>query len=87
MSKKNKNSTFQMIADIEGDIKDIFDINTPGNVSILPVRSMVLFPGVVSPILIGRESSKVVIQKAEKKDELLGVICQRYPDVNLPFQD
>jgi ATP-dependent Lon protease len=87
MSKKNKNSTFQMIADIEGDIKDIFDINTPGNVSILPVRSMVLFPGVVSPILIGRESSKVVIQKAEKKDELLGVICQRDPDVNLPLQD
>ena len=76
-----------MIADIEGDIKDIFDINTPGNVSILPVRSMVLFPGVVSPILIGRESSKVVIQKAEKKDELLGVICQRDPDVNLPLQD
>ena len=87
MSKKDKNSTFQMIADIEGDIKDIFDINTPGNVSILPVRSMVLFPGVVSPILIGRESSKVVIQKAEKKDELLGVICQRDPDVNLPLQD
>ena len=76
-----------MIADIEGDIKDIFDINTPSNVSILPVRSMVLFPGVVSPILIGRESSKIVIQKAEKKGELLGVVCQRDPDVNLPLQD
>ena len=87
MSKKNKNSTFQMIADIEGDIKDIFDINVPGNVSILPVRNMVLFPGVVSPILIGRDSSKIVIQKAEKKDELLGVVCQRDPDVNLPLQD
>lgn len=87
MSKKNNNSAFQMIADIEGDIKDIFDINTPSNVSILPVRSMVLFPGVVSPILIGRESSKIVIQKAEKKGELLGVVCQRDPDVNLPLQD
>ena len=76
-----------MIADIEGDIKDIFDVNTPSNVSILPVRSMVLFPGVVSPILIGRESSKIVIQKAEKKGELLGVVCQRDPDVNLPLQD
>lgn len=87
MSKKNNNSAFQMIADIEGDIKDIFDVNTPSNVSILPVRSMVLFPGVVSPILIGRESSKIVIQKAEKKGELLGVVCQRDPDVNLPLQD
>ena len=87
MSNQNKNSAFQMIADIEGDIKDILNINTPDNVPILPVRNLVLFPGVVSPILIGRDSSKIVIQKAEKRGELIGIICQRDPEVDVPLQE
>lgn len=87
MSNQNKNSAFQMIADIEGDIKDILNINAPDNVPILPVRNLVLFPGVVSPILIGRDSSKIVIQKAEKRGELIGIICQRDPEVDVPLQE
>ena len=87
MSNQNKNSAFQMIADIEGDIRDIINVNTPDNVPILPVRNLVLFPGVVSPILIGRDSSKIVIQKAEKKGELIGIICQRDPEVDVPLQE
>ena len=87
MSNQNKNSAFQMIADVEGDIRDILNINTPDNVPILPVRNLVLFPGVVSPILIGRDSSKIVIQKAEKKGELIGVVCQRDPEVDVPLQE
>ena len=87
MSNQNKNSAFQMIADIEGDIKDILNIIPPDNVPILPVRNLVLFPGVVSPILIGRDSSKIVIQKAEKRGELIGIICQRDPEVDVPLQE
>ena len=87
MSNSNKNSAFQMIADIDGDFKDIINVNTPTSVSILPVRNLVLFPGVVSPILIGRDSSKIVIQKAEKKGEIIGIICQRDPEVDVPLQE
>jgi ATP-dependent Lon protease len=87
MSNQNKNSAFQMIADIEGDINDILNVNVPDNVPILPVRNLVLFPGVVSPILIGRDSSKIVIQKAEKRGDLIGVICQRDPEVDVPLQE
>ena len=87
MSNPNKNSAFQMIADVEGDFQDILNVNTPPHVSILPVRNLVLFPGVVSPILIGRNSSKMVIQKAEKKGDLIGIVCQRDPEVDVPMQD
>lgn len=87
MSNSSKNSAFQMIADIDGDFKDIINVNTPNSVSILPVRNLVLFPGVVTPILIGRDQSKIVIQKAEKKGELFGIICQRDPDVDVPLQE
>lgn len=87
MSNSSKNSAFQMIADIDGDFQDVINVNTPSSVPILPVRNLVLFPGVVSPILIGRDSSKIVIQKAEKKGEIIGIICQKDPDVDVPLQE
>jgi len=87
MSNPNKNQAFQMIADVEGDFHDIIKGKTPDNLPILPVRNLVLFPGVVSPILIGRDSSKMVVQKAEKRGELIGVVCQRDPDVDVPMQE
>ena len=76
-----------MIADVEGDFHDIIKGKTPDNLPILPVRNLVLFPGVVSPILIGRDSSKMVVQKAEKRGDLIGVVCQRDPDVDVPMQE
>ncbi len=74
-----------MIADIDGDFKDLLDHQQkPDVVPVLPVRNLVLFPGVVSPILIGRASSKTLVQKAEKKNLVICVIPQRDPDVDDP---
>ena len=87
MSKQNKNAAFQMIADIEGDFKDLIDNQTPDTAPILPVRNLVLFPGVVTPILIGRDSSKTLVQKAEKKGTIICVIPQKDPDVDFPQQE
>ena len=84
--KNQKNTAFQMIADIEGDYNDMLLGDTPEVVPVLPVRNLVLFPGVVSPILIGRESSKVLIQQAEKKHFTIGVVTQRDPEVEIPLQ-
>ncbi len=87
MSDQNKNQAFQMIADIEGDIQDLFNANVPTTVPVLAVRNLVLFPGVVSPILIGRESSKKLVQKAEKTGSVIGIVCQRDPDVEFPMKE
>ena len=76
-----------MIADIEGDISSLIGDKTPDTAPILPVRNLVLFPGVVSPILIGRPSSKQLIQKSEKKGVIICVIPQRDPDVDVPMKD
>ena len=83
---KQKNTAFQMIADIEGDYNDLMHGDTPEVVPVLPVRNLVLFPSVVSPILIGRESSKLLIQQAEKKHFVIGVVTQRDPEVERPVQ-
>ncbi|MBR1395319.1 MAG: endopeptidase La [Prevotella sp.] len=77
-----------MIADIEGDFKDLINnVPTPDEVPILPVRNLVLFPGVVSPILIGRESSSVLIKRAEKRSMVIGIVCQRDPEVDEPTKE
>ena len=81
-----KNTAFQMIADIEGDYNDLMLGDAPKVVPVLPVRNLVLFPGVVSPILIGRESSKLLIHQAEKKHITIGVVTQRDPEVDIPVQ-
>ena len=87
MSKQNNNSAFQMIADIEGDFSSLVGNQTPETAPILPVRNLVLFPGVVSPILIGRTSSKKLVQKSEKKGVVICVVPQRDPDVDEPIKE
>jgi len=87
MSNQNNNSAFQMIADIDGDLKDFLNVSTPEHVPVLALRNMVLFPGVVTPILIGRKSSKTLVEKAERKSLIIGVVSQRDPDVDSPTKD
>ncbi|MBQ8065335.1 MAG: LON peptidase substrate-binding domain-containing protein, partial [Prevotella sp.] len=82
----NKNRAFSMIADVEGDYSDLTNVEMPEALPILAVRNLVLFPGVVSPILIGREASMTLIRKAEKSGELIGVVCQRDPEVESPIR-
>ncbi len=83
--ESQNNKAFSMIADIEGDFKDLINgVPTPDDLPILAVRNLVLFPGVVSPILIGRESSSVLIRRAEKKQLVIGIVCQRDPEVDQP---
>ena len=84
---KNNNNAFQMIADIEGDFKDLIGNQSPETAPILPVRNIVLFPGVVMPILIGRESSKALVQKAERRGTVICVIPQKDPEVDHPQQE
>lgn len=87
MSNQSNNTAFQMIADVDGDIKDLFNVDIPEKVPILTVRNLVLFPGVVSPILIGREASKRLVTKAERSGSIIGIVCQRDPDVDFPLQE
>ncbi|XCI74970.1 MAG: endopeptidase La [Flavobacteriales bacterium] len=51
--------------------------NVPEQLSILPVRNMVLFPGVVIPITAGRSKSVQLIQDAYAFDKIIGVLTQK----------
>ena len=46
-------------------------------IPILPLRNMVLFPGVALPVIIGRPKSMRLIKEAVHKKSLIGAVCQK----------
>ncbi|MGE5525724.1 MAG: endopeptidase La [Rhodospirillaceae bacterium] len=54
---------------------------------ILPVRNLVLFPGVVLPITIGRTRSQAAAQEAARSQRQIGVLLQSRPEADAPGPD
>ena len=79
---------FSLVADFEGDESSVFEVDVDETLPILPLRNMVLFPGVVMPVAVGRKSSLKLVKAAEKKNFHIGVVCQLTPETDNPlFED
>ena len=77
-----------MIADYEGDIETLFDIHFDGVIPILATRNIVMFPGVICPILIGREQSVGLIEAMRANpNQIFAVFCQRNSDIEDPSKE
>ena len=89
MSKSDNTTSFSMIADYEGDIVKLFEGGNDGEYPILATRNLILFPGVVTPILIGRQQSLNLVKRLDKRpDTLFCVFCQKNQEVDNPsFKD
>ncbi len=59
----------------------------PEILPILPLRNMVLFPGVVIPITVGRDKSIQLIKEANAGNKIVGVVAQKSDTVEDPDQD
>jgi len=77
-------SSFSLIADFDGNEEQLFEEEIDKCLPILPLRNMVLFPGVVLPVAIGRKSSLRLIDHAYKKGKTIGAVCQLRPEVERP---
>jgi len=75
---------FSLIADFEGDIRELFKQEYPETLPLLPLRNMNLFPGVVAPVVVGRESSLRLIKQAASNGGFFAVGCQKDPAVDEP---
>jgi ATP-dependent Lon protease len=64
---------FSLEEEDEAKIGEIF----PEELPILPLKNTVLFPGIVTPITIGRDKSIRAVQKAYEGNRLIGVLSQR----------
>ena len=84
MSKKS-NTTIQMIADYDGDFSKLLEITPDDPTPILTTRNLVIFPGVIIPIIIGRQTSLNLIDKLQKDpNTIVTIVSQRDPGVEEP---
>lgn len=51
---------------------------------IVPVRNLVLFPGVISPLIMGREASLAAVEEASRSGRKLGFILQHSAETDAP---
>jgi ATP-dependent Lon protease len=56
----------------------------PAEMPILPVRDLVLFPGAVLPLTVGRESSLALLEGLRGEERVLGVVAQLDPRIEEP---
>ena len=81
-------SAFSLIADFDGNEDQVFDIKVGETLPVLPLRNMVLFPGVFMPVSVGRKSSLRLVREADKKKSYIAVVCQKMAETDEPaFED
>ena len=83
---KKPNTSIQMFADFEGDTSTLFNTQAPDEVPVLTTRNMVLFPGILVPILLGRKASINLAKKLDKSGNgmICAIFCQRNADIDSP---
>jgi ATP-dependent Lon protease len=54
---------------------------------ILPVRNVVMFPGAVFPLTVGRERSQAAVQEAVRLERPVGVLLQSNPEAETPSSE
>src|ERR1700704_6588230 len=65
-------------------------LTIPNLLPILPIRNIVVFPGTVMPLNVGRQKSKNLLDEVMPGEKLVGVVTQKvgdaedpaYPDLN-----
>ena len=99
MSKKNafENFGIENVIDDEGpefisllsteEEEEMDKEQIPDELSILPLKNTVLFPGVVIPITVGRDKSIKLINDSYKKERIIGVVSQKSELVEDPDID
>ena len=56
----------------------------PTDAAILPVRNMVIFPGTVVPLTIGRAKSRTLVNDVLPDQKIIVAVCQKRPEVDDP---
>lgn len=70
-----------ILSDDENDRPQLYD----GDIlDVLPLKNMVLFPGVLLPVSVSRKKSQKIVKSAYENGHLMAVCCQKRSDVQEP---
>src|SRR5216110_1699638 len=59
-------------------------IAIPNQLPILPIRNIVVFPGTVMPLNVGRQKSKNLLDEVMPAEKVIGVVSQKNSEVEDP---
>jgi ATP-dependent Lon protease len=59
-------------------------VTIPSTLPILPIRNVVVFPGTVMPLNVGRPKSKALLDEVMPGEKMIGVVAQRVGDAEEP---
>jgi len=59
----------------------------PSELPVVPLRNIVLFPGIVTPLSIGRQKSVAAVEESSLGNKYIGLIAQKSKDVEDPGKD
>ncbi|MDB5318852.1 MAG: ATP-dependent Lon protease [Phycisphaerales bacterium] len=59
-------------------------VTIPSTLPILPIRNVVVFPGTVMPLNVGRQKSKNLLDEVMPGEKMIGVITQKNGDAEEP---
>ncbi len=66
------------------DFDDVMNISIPQSLPILPLRDFVIFPHMVSPLIIARAKSLTMIDDVMKGNKIIGLVAQKNPENENP---
>lgn len=82
-----QNSSIQMITDYEGDMPKL-DIQVDGEIPVFVTRNLVMFPGILSPILVGRKPTLELVRHLEENpNTIIAIVSQKDSNINEPQED
>lgn len=59
-------------------------IDLPEVIGILPIRNAVVFPGTVTPLAVGRDKSRKLLEDSKIGNPIIGLVTQKSPDIDNP---
>lgn len=66
------------------DLDEVDNIIIPDKLPILPLRDFIVFPYMVTPLIIARPKSMRLIDEVMEGDKLLGLVAQQQPEIEDP---
>jgi len=82
MSKNSNKNDFLSIFDEEKS-----NLKIPRKLSVLPLRDVVIYPYMIYPVLIGRNSSLRAVAEAMERNKFIFVVAQKQPNIDEPTFD
>ncbi len=64
--------------------EDVSGVPVPEELSILPLRGVVIFPSAIVPLLISRPSSLKLVEDCLQRDRVLGLVAQKNAEEECP---